>query len=66
VTASSAGAALVKLLRADLAPTPARWQRSMFIGLGTMTALVLAWSLQVPSFAAPALAFMALQPANEG
>jgi uncharacterized membrane protein YccC len=49
---------------ADLAPAPGRWQRSVFLGLGTMTAVVLSWSFQVPSFAAPVIAFFGLLPAN--
>ena len=51
-------------LRAELAPTPGRWRRAIFIGLGTMTALVLAWWLQVPDFSAPVVAFFGLQPSN--
>jgi uncharacterized membrane protein YccC len=49
---------------ADLAPAPGRWQRAVLLGLGTMTALVLSWSFQVPSFAAPVIAFFGLLPAN--
>ena len=48
----------------ELAPTPGRWRRAVFIGLGTSTALVLAWWIQAPTFAAPVIAFMALQPSN--
>ena len=48
----------------ELAPAPGRWRRAVFIGLGTSTALVLAWWLQVPDFSAPVIAFMALQPSN--
>jgi hypothetical protein len=53
---------VIESLWAELAPAPGRWQRSVFIGLGTMTALVLSFALQVPSFAAPVIAFFALQP----
>ena len=34
------------------------------IGLATITALVLAWTLQVPRFSAPVIAFFALLPGN--
>jgi hypothetical protein len=34
------------------------------MGLGTMTALALAWSVQAPSFAAPVAAFFGLLPSN--
>ena len=54
----------IQSLWAELAPTPGRWRRSVLIGLGTMTALVLDWTLQVPRFSAPVIAFMALQPSN--
>ena len=49
---------------AELAPTPGRWRRSVFIGLGTMTALVVAWTIQMPSFAAPVVALFGLLPSN--
>jgi uncharacterized membrane protein YccC len=64
VTAASATPGVIASFWADLAPAPGRWQRSVFMGLGTMTAFVLSWSLQVPSFSAPVIAYMALQPAN--
>ena len=54
----------IQSLWAELAPTPGRWRRSVLIGFGTMTALVLDWTLQVPRFSAPVIAFMALQPSN--
>ncbi len=55
---------MIESFWADLAPTPGRWRRSAFMGLGTVTALVVAWSLQVPSFAAPVAAFFGLLPSN--
>jgi len=51
-------------LWAELAPTPGRWRRSVVMGLGTMTALMLAWTLQVPRFSAPIVAFFGLLPSN--
>src|SRR5438105_5011299 len=56
------GDGVIESLWAELAPAPGRWRRSVFIGLGTLTALVVSFSLQVPSFAAPVVAFFALQP----
>jgi len=56
------GDVVIESLWAELAPAPGRWRRSVFIGLATLTALVLSFSLQVPSFAAPVVAFFALQP----
>jgi hypothetical protein len=56
------GDGVIESLWAELAPAPGRWQRAVFIGLGTMTALVRSFALQVPSFAAPVIAFFALQP----
>ena len=55
---------MIESLRAELAPTPGRWRRAVFMGLGTMTALVLAWTIQVPTFSAPVVAFFGLLPAN--
>jgi uncharacterized membrane protein YccC len=55
---------MIESFWADLTPTPGRWRRSAFMGLGTVTALVVAWSLQVPSFAAPVAAFFGLLPSN--
>jgi uncharacterized membrane protein YccC len=55
---------MIESFWADLAPTPGRWRRSAFMGLGTATALVVAWSLQVPSFAGPVAAFFGLLPSN--
>jgi uncharacterized membrane protein YccC len=55
---------LIESVWAELAPAPGRWPRSVFMGLGTVTALVLAWTLQVPSFAAPIAAFFGLLPSN--
>ena len=55
---------MIESLRTELAPTPGRWRRSVFMGLGTMTALVLAWTIQVPTFSAPVVAFFGLLPAN--
>jgi uncharacterized membrane protein YccC len=55
---------LIESFWGDLAPTPGRWRRSAFMGLGTVTAFVVAWSLQVPSFAAPVAAFFGLLPSN--
>jgi len=48
----------------ELAPTPGRWRWSVFIGLGTTTALVVAWTIQTPSFAAPVVALFGLLPSN--
>src|SRR6267143_527358 len=56
------GDVVIESLWTELAPAPGRWQRAVFIGLATLTALVLSFSLQVPSFAAPVVAFFALQP----
>src|SRR5438034_6079048 len=55
---------MMESLWAELAPTPGRWRRSVFIGLGTMTALVVAWTIQMPSFAAPVVALFGLLPSN--
>jgi fusaric acid resistance family protein len=55
---------MIESLRTELAPTPGRWRRSVFMGLGTMTALMLAWTIQVPTFSAPVVAFFGLLPAN--
>ena len=55
---------MIESLWAELEPAPGRWRRSVFMGLGTVTALVLAWALQVPSFAAPIAAFFGLLPSN--
>ena len=55
---------MIESLRTELAPTPGRWRRSVFMGLSTMTALMLAWTIQVPTFSAPVVAFFGLLPAN--
>jgi uncharacterized membrane protein YgaE (UPF0421/DUF939 family) len=55
---------VIQSLWAELAPAPGRWRRSVFLGLGMATALVVAWALQVPSFAAPIAAFFGLLPSN--
>ena len=55
---------MIESFWADLAPTPGRWRRSAFMGLATATALMVAWSLQVPSFAGPVAAFFGLLPSN--
>ena len=55
---------MIESLWAELAPSPGRWRRAIFIALGTTTALVLAWWLQVPDFSAPVVAFFGLQPSN--
>ena len=55
---------MLESLRMELAPAPGRWRRSVFMGLGTVTALVLAWTVQVPTFSAPVVAFFGLLPAN--
>ena len=55
---------VIQSLWTELAPTPGRWQRSVFIGLGTMTAFVVAWTVQIPTFSAPVIACLALQPSN--
>ena len=49
-------------LRVELAPTAGRARQSLLIALATAVALVLSLALQVPSFAAPAIAFNALLP----
>jgi len=64
VTVATATPGLIDSLSAELASTPGRWRRSVFIGLGTMTALVLAWTLQVPEFSAPVIALFGLLPSN--
>jgi Fusaric acid resistance protein family len=51
-------------LSKELAPSPGRWRGAVVIGLATITALVLAWTLQVPRFSAPVIAFFALLPGN--
>jgi len=48
----------------ELAPAPGRWRRSVLMGLGTVIALVLAWTVQVPTFSAPVVAFFGLLPPN--
>ena len=55
---------MIESLRTELAPAPGRWRRAVFMGLGTMTALVLAWTIQVPTFSAPVIAFFGLLPGN--
>ena len=55
---------MIGSLWAELVPAPGRWRRSAFMALGTVTALMLAWALQVPSFAAPVAAFFGLLPSN--
>src|SRR5260370_1388324 len=55
---------MLESLRMELSPAPGRWRRSVFMGLGTVTALVLAWTVQVPTFSAPVVAFFGLLPAN--
>jgi uncharacterized membrane protein YccC len=55
---------MLETLRVELAPAPGRWWRSVFMGLGTVTALVLAWTVQVPTFSAPVVAFFGLLPPN--
>src|SRR5262249_25406920 len=37
---------------------------SVLMGLCTMTALLLAWTVQIPTFSAPVVAFFGLLPAN--
>src|SRR5260370_17111036 len=46
------GDVVIESLWAELAPAPGRWQRAVFIGRATLTALVLSFSLPVPSFPA--------------
>ena len=36
----------------------------LWLGLGTMTAFVVAWTVQIPTFSAPVIACLALQPSN--
>jgi len=48
-------------LEAALAPFPGRWNEAVLVAVATTTALAVAIILQVPSFAAPNLAFVALQ-----
>jgi len=55
---------LLTSLSKELAPSPGRWRASVVIGLATIAALVLAWTLQVPRFSAPVIAFFALLPGN--
>src|SRR5262245_51027507 len=55
---------LIESLRADLAPAPGRWWRALWMGLATIIAVIVAWSIQVPDFSAPVAAFFALLPAN--
>src|SRR5262249_56262152 len=55
---------LMESLQAELASAPGRWRRAVWMGLATMTALLLAWSIQVPDFSAPVAAFFGLLPAN--
>src|SRR5262249_24079499 len=53
---------LIESLRAELTPAPGRWRRAVWMGLATMTAVLLAWSIQVPDFSAPVAAFFGLLP----
>src|SRR4030095_5129798 len=55
---------MLESFRMELAPAPGRWRRSVLMALGTVTALVLAWTLQVPTFSAPVVAFFGLLPPN--
>jgi Fusaric acid resistance protein family len=55
---------MLESLRMELAPAPGRWRRAVIMGLGTVTALVLAWTVQVPTFSAPVIAFFGLLPPN--
>src|SRR4029077_19154313 len=55
---------MIESLRTELAPAPGRWRRSVFMGLGTVTALVLAWTVQVPTFSPPVGAFLGPLPTN--
>jgi hypothetical protein len=55
---------LMESLRADLAPTPGRWWRALGMGLATITAVIVAWSIQVPDFSAPVATFFGLLPAS--
>jgi uncharacterized membrane protein YccC len=55
---------LIESLRAELTPAPGRWRRAVWMGLATMTAVLLSWSIQVPDFSAPVAAFFGLLPAN--
>src|SRR5258705_2604579 len=55
---------MLESLRTELAPAPGRWRRSVLMGIGTVTALLLAWTVQVPTFSAPVVAFFGLLPAN--
>jgi len=55
---------MLESLRTELAPAPGRWRRSVFMGLGTVTALLLAWTVQIPTFSAPVVAFFGLLPPN--
>jgi uncharacterized membrane protein YccC len=48
-------------VRAALAPSPGRWGEAIMVGAATTTALALSLVFQVPSFAAPNVAFIALQ-----
>ena len=53
---------LIEVLREELAPYPGRWRQAILTSLGTTTALGLIVALQIGSFVAPAVAYMALQP----
>ena len=55
---------MLESLRMELAPAPGRWSRAVLMGLGTVTALMLAWTVQVPTFSAPVVAFFGLLPPN--
>jgi len=59
--ASLREALLPERVRAMLAPFPGRWAETLMVAAATTTALAVSLVLQVPSFAPPNVAFIALQ-----
>ena len=53
---------LGRLLRTELAPTPGRARHALLTAAATAVALGIAVALQVGSFVAPAMAYIAMQP----
>lgn len=61
MTAAPVRELLPARLRALLAPLPGRWREALLVAAATTTALGVSLALQVPSFAAPNVALLALQ-----
>jgi multidrug resistance protein MdtO len=61
---SAAAPGLGAVLRAELAPVAGRWRQSLLVATGTTVALAFAVILQVGTFVAPVMAYIALQPTS--